>query len=343
MDAPPPVNPKLSQAAGAPHLSVSELAQGIQEGNRTALGRAITLLESARPTDLALAQELLAQLPAPPSQTLRIAITGAPGVGKSTLIERFGQKLLEEGRRVAVLTTDPSSVRTGGSILGDKTRMPVLANHEQAFVRPSPSGRSTGGVGIATWQAIGLCEAAGFDHTLIETVGVGQSEVAARDLADVVLLLVLAQAGDELQAIKRGIIETADIIVVAKADGPATMPSKVARKLYQQALGLYPPGPLGLQTQVITCSAITGDGVPELWTAISERWSATLASGHFAQTRSAQLRAQVMRAAIQALEADFLAHPRVADKLQKLEEELAAGVRTVPGAAQQLLKRYKGS
>ena len=237
-----------------------QLARRLRAGERAALSQAITLVESQRPRDRSLATRLLGSLP-PPTSTFRLGVTGAPGVGKSTFIEAYGAGLLAMGHRLAVLAVDPSSRHTRGSILGDKTRMPRLSADRRAFVRPSPAGDTLGGVAHATRQTIALCEAAGYDRVLVETVGVGQSEHAVAELVDAMALLVLPGAGDDLQGVKRGIVELADLILVHKADGDRDRMARVAAADYRRAVHLQPPRADGWSPRVVTGSSVTDGGL----------------------------------------------------------------------------------
>ncbi len=322
-------------------MSAADYVHGIRQGDRNVLARAITLVESTHPEDRALARQVLSLCHPAPEETLRIAVTGAPGVGKSTLIEALGKRLVARGQRVAVLAADPTSIRTRGSILGDKTRMPGLGLAANAFVRPSPAGIVPGGVSHAAQQAIQLCEAAGYTFTFVETVGAGQSEVAARHITDVVLLLVLAHAGDELQAIKRGIVETADIITVAKADGTAASLSKTTQRQYQRSIRLFPPGPSGLRPRVLTCSAVSQDGLAQVWKAVEAFEEAIRTSGHLERNRTVQARDWVLQAATDALRDDFLQHPAVKERLRQMQEEVARGKRGPWAAAEELVRTYR--
>jgi len=249
---------------------LDELEDGVRSGDRRALARAITLVESTRVDHRAQAVELLDRLVDAIGGSLRVGISGSPGVGKSTLIEALGLEIIESGHQLAVLAVDPSSRRSGGSILGDKTRMSELGRHERAFIRPSPSGTTLGGVARRTREALLLCEAAGVDVVLVETVGVGQSEVAVAELVDVFTLLVAPGGGDDLQGIKRGIMELADLIVVNKADGDLAAAAGRAAADHRNALGLMRPRFPGVTPEVLTVSALNGSGIPEAWAAVQD-------------------------------------------------------------------------
>src|SRR5829696_4993615 len=252
---------------------MSELAQEVIAGDRRALARAITLAESTRPDHRAEAEALLAEVLPRSGAAVRVGISGAPGAGKSTLIEALGTHLVAEGQRVAVLAVDPSSTRSGGSILGDKTRMEQLTRSPDAFVRPSPTGGTLGGVARRTREAMLLCEAAGFDVVLVETVGVGQSEVKVAAMVDLFLVIVAPGGGDELQGIKRGIMELADLVVVNKADGDLAPAARQAEADHRHALGLLRPRFEGWRPPVLSCSARTGTGVDAVWAAVLEHRS----------------------------------------------------------------------
>ena len=265
-----------------------ELAQQIIEGNRTALGQGITLLESTLPEHEHKAQELL-KLCIPHSQkSIRVGVTGVPGVGKSTFIEAFGKLLTGKGKKIAVLAIDPTSERTHGSILGDKSRMHELAADENAFIRPSPSSGILGGVANKTRESIILCEAAGFDIILIETVGVGQSETTVSNLADFFLLLMLAGAGDELQGIKRGIMELADALIITKSDGDNSIKAKNAAMEYKRALHLFPAKENSWIPQVSTCSALNKTGLDTIWELIEKYNNQMQANSYFMSNRNKQ-------------------------------------------------------
>ena len=338
-------NPRSLQSYAQPdsplpssRLSATEYAAGIRAGSRTVLGRAITLVESTLPTDQALAQQVLQELLPDTGRSLRVGITGVPGVGKSTFIEVLGRHLVEtKGLKLAVLAVDPSSQRGGGSILGDKTRMPWLAAQPAAFIRPSPAGRSLGGVARATREALLLCEAAGHDVIIVETVGVGQSETTVHGLVDFFLLLMLAGAGDELQGVKRGIMEMADALCITKADHGNEQAARRARLDYQSALHLFPAPPSGQTVPVLLTSAVAGTGIAEVWQTIEAYATATRASGYFAQRRQQQQLQWLHQSVAQALEARFYANPAVRERLPEVKAAVASGQLTPWAAAEELL------
>ena len=269
-------------------LHVAEHVAGVLAGDRTVLARTITLIESRRPDHLAMAREVLSRVMDRAGGADRVGITGVPGVGKSTLIERFGTMLTEAGRRVAVLTVDPTSQRTGGSILGDKTRMERLSVDPSAFIRPSPAGDALGGVGRVTRETMLLCEAAGYDVVIVETVGVGQSETLVADMVDCFVVLMLAGAGDELQGIKKGVLELADIVAVNKADGDNASRAAMAAADYRHALHLVSPASANWTVPVMTCSGLTGAGLDELWAQVVSHRDRLTASGERAERRADQ-------------------------------------------------------
>ncbi len=293
IEAPPSISPSQAERFRAMRRqdpSPREFVDRILEGNRALLSRAITLIESRLPRHQEAAQRIIEGCLPHSGDSLRIGITGVPGVGKSTFIEALGMHLIEDrGEKVAVLAVDPSSQRSGGSILGDKTRMERLSSNEQAFIRPSPSSGSLGGVTRRTRETIILCEAAGFRNVLIETVGVGQSEIAVASMVDFFLLLMLAGAGDELQGIKRGIIEMADMMAINKADGNNLERARSAQAEYQAALRLFPPSASGWQPRVLTCSAQENTGIAEIWDGVLEYQRLVSRNGFFAERRQAQL------------------------------------------------------
>ncbi len=272
-------------------IDINHLASDVVDGKRDALARAITLIESNRASDRPLAHDLLKKVRTinkNAQESLRIGVTGIPGVGKSTFIERFGLDLIAKGNKVAVLAIDPSSQRTGGSILGDKTRMEELVNHPKAFVRPSPAADALGGVSRATMEAIVLCEAAGYDRIVIETVGVGQSETSVRDMVDVFCLLLIGGAGDEVQGIKRGIVEMADLVIVNKADGEKISLCNDTASAYRNALHLFPKPEGGNLVDVFTISSINGDGHEEVQRKVKSLVELWKSNGFFDSQRSNQ-------------------------------------------------------
>lgn len=262
--------------------------QAILKGDRAVLAKAVTLIESTRPADQHLASELLERLLPHTGNSLRIGVTGAPGAGKSTFIEAFGAMLLGAGKKLAVLTIDPTSQRTGGSILGDKTRMPELSRDARAFIRPSPSGSALGGVAAGTRETILLCEAAGYDTIIVETVGTGQSEIALKSMVDFFLLLMLPGSGDELQGIKKGIVEIADAVVITKADGESRQAAERARADFQHALHFMRGQPSGWTPEVMACSAREGKGLANIWTTILKYQQTLSASGFLMANRRSQ-------------------------------------------------------
>lgn len=323
-------------------LSPEDYAHGVRAGDRAILGRAITLVESRLPAHRQAAARLLELLLPHTGGALRVGITGVPGVGKSSFIEALGTHLADTGRRVAVLAIDPSSSLGGGSILGDKTRMTRLASHPLAFVRPSPAGQTLGGVAQKTREALLLCEAAGFEVVLVETVGVGQSETLVAGMVDCFLLLLLAGAGDELQGIKRGVVELADVLAVTKADGPNEERARAAAAEAQRALHYLRPRSAVWQPPVLSCSAVTGQGIDAVWERVLAHRQALTASGELVARRQAQQVAWMWTLVREALEERFRAHPAVRARLDALEREVAEG-RVPPGqAAARLLETFPG-
>ena len=320
--------------------SLAELEAGVLAGERGALGRAITLVESSRSEDQRCARELLERLLPHTGHGLRVGITGVPGVGKSTFIEALGKQLTSTGTRVAVLAVDPSSTLSGGSILGDKTRMQELARDPLAFVRPSPSRGSLGGVARRTREVMHLCEAAGYGVVLVETVGVGQSETVVAGMVDFFLVLMLAGAGDELQGIKRGILELADLVAINKADGPNLEPARRARVEYARALRLMPRKSAHWDVPVLTCSGLKNSGVRELWAQVELFRTALMAADEWEPKRAMQ-RVQAMWRALEwgAIEV-FRARPEVAARLPAIELEVHAGRLTPDRAAAELLELF---
>lgn len=320
--------------------SVSEFAQGLLAGQRGTLARAITLVESTLPQHQALAQQVLQAVLPHTGKSIRLGITGVPGVGKSTFIEALGLYLVEKlGKRLAVLAVDPSSPRGGGSILGDKTRMPFLAAHSRAFIRPSPAGGSLGGVARATREALLLCEAAGYDVIFVETVGVGQSEVAVHGLVDFFLLLMLAGAGDELQGVKRGIMEMADAVLITKADHDNKTAARRAARDYEGALHLFPPTASGWAVPVATCSALTSEGLPEAWALVEAYVTHSQSNGYWQQRRAQQQLQWLDEAIHEGLAAQFYSRLGVQAALVNVRQSVALGQLTPWAAASELLKQ----
>lgn len=318
-------------------LKPRDYVSGILQGNRTILSQAITLVESSLQNHQALAQDVITQCLPYSGNSLRIGITGVPGVGKSTFIEAFGTYLTKNGHKVAVLAIDPSSQRSKGSILGDKTRMEALANDNNAFIRPSPAAGSLGGVARKTRETLMLCEAAGFDVIIIETVGVGQSETAVHGMVDFFLLLMLPGAGDELQGIKRGIMEMADAIFINKADGDQLPLANLAKAQYQNALHLLPPAPSGWMPRVELCSARDNKGIDSCWAMIQDYRDFTQGNGYYEQKRLDQNRQIMVETVEEQLKYNFYRDPLVMKKLQQLEKDLRENKLSSYVAAQELL------
>ncbi|NJK78945.1 MAG: methylmalonyl Co-A mutase-associated GTPase MeaB [Chloroflexaceae bacterium] len=323
-------------------LTVDEYVQGVLENNLTVLAQTITLIESNAPAHLDVAQEVLRQLLPYTGKSMRVGITGVPGVGKSTFIEALGMMLCERGHRLAVLAVDPSSSVTGGSILGDKTRMELLSRHPNAFIRPSPSSGTLGGVARKSRETMLVCEAAGFDVVLIETIGVGQSEITVRSMVDFFLLLMLAGAGDELQGIKKGVIEIADALLVNKADGDNKLKAKAARAEYARALHFLSSATEGWKTGAYTCSATTGAGIVEIWEVVEHFQQQTTASGVFGKRRQAQMLHWMQAMIDEQLRSYFLNHPRVTEMRPQIEQAVRQGEMPATLAAQILLRAFEG-
>jgi LAO/AO transport system kinase len=340
---PPSINPDVLTTSGRKRrkkYSIDEYVAGILSGNRTILSQAITLLESSLPEHYDIAQAVIEKCLPYSSRSVRIGITGVPGAGKSTFIETLGLHITGNGRKLAVLTIDPSSEQTKGSILGDKTRMEQLSIHPDAFIRPSPAAGTLGGVARKTRETIILCEAAGFDTILVETVGVGQSEVAVHSMVDFFLLLMLAGAGDELQGIKRGIMEMADLVAITKADGVNKLTAEGARVLYQNSLNLFPAKSSGWKPKVLTCSALKNEGITELWDSIMECFSFTKKSGYFDSLRKQQAVIRMHNTIIEYLNNSFYNQKEVRLLKPAIEKELIEGNITSYKAAVILLDKY---
>ena len=317
--------------------SVNEFVTGVLNGNITFLSKAITLVESTNIKHQQKANEILNRCLPHSNKSIRIGITGVPGVGKSTFIETFGKYLTAQGKKVAVLAVDPSSSVNKGSILGDKTRMEALVTDKNAFIRPSPSGTSLGGVAQKTRESIILCEAAGFDTIIIETVGVGQSETVVHSMVDFFLLLKLAGAGDELQGIKRGIIEMADAIVINKADGDNKQNAKIAKVAFNRALHLYPLKESKWQPKVLTASALHNSGIEEIDNMILTYIAITKENAYFNKKRNEQNKFWLLSTIEQQLKTNFYQNPKVKSALQKEIDNLENGKTTPFNAAKRLL------
>ncbi len=310
---------------------------GVLAGNRRILAKTITLVESTRAEHQAMALAILDRLIPHTGKAVRLGVTGIPGVGKSTFIEAFGMQRLAEGRHLAVLAVDPSSTRSGGSILADKTRMERLSTETAAFIRPSPSSGTLGGVARKTRETMLVCEAAGFDLILVETVGVGQSETAVAAMVDFFLVLMLAGAGDELQGIKRGVLEMADAVVINKADGDNRRPAELARRQYENALHLLMPASPLWRVPVMTCSAKTGQGLAEIWRQVADHRQRMMHSGQFEAKRREQARAWMWALIEEGLKSRFRWHPAVRQHLPRIEREVTAGRLSPTQAAHRLL------
>jgi LAO/AO transport system kinase len=331
----------MSASAAISGQSVDPLVAPLLAGDRRALAQAITLIESTRSDHRVRADALLAEVLPHSGRSVRLGITGVPGVGKSTLIERFGLSLLERGRSLAVLAIDPSSKRGGGSILGDKTRMEELSRRPAAFIRPSPAGITLGGVARRTREAMLLVEAAGFDTVIVETVGVGQSETAVSDMVDMFIVLLLPGGGDDLQGIKRGVIELADLIVVNKADGDLKATARRSAADYQHALRMLRSPTAGWTPEVSTCSAQTGEGILEIWDVV-ERFTKAVGEKGIEKRRAEQARAWMWNEVGETLLAELKKHPEVRRLVGGLEREVEAGRATPAAASRLMLEAFHG-
>jgi LAO/AO transport system kinase len=323
------------------NLPVTKLAEQVHAGDRRALAQAITLIESTREDHRGDAEALLEALLPHAGKSVRLGISGVPGVGKSTFIEAFGQNLIAAGHRVAVLAVDPSSQISGGSILGDKTRMEQLAQSPQAYIRPTPTGGAQGGVARRTREAMLACEAAGFDVVLVETVGVGQSETAVAEMVDMFLLMLLPGSGDELQGFKRGIVELADLVIVNKADQDLLDAAGRVAAEYSNALQFLRPASPDWTPRVVTCSALEGTGISEIWQIVEDYRTAMASAGTFEERRSRQARSWMWREVDDSLLASFRAHPPVKTRISELEAQVEAGTLTPAAAAQALLAAFR--
>ncbi len=324
----------------AARLSLDEAEAGILAGERGVLARSITLVESRRESDQRLAEALVARLLPRTGAARRVGLSGPPGVGKSSFIDALGSALIADGKRVAVLAVDPSSARSGGSILGDKTRMAELSQEPNAFIRPSPSGGTLGGVTRTTRQTMVVCDAAGYDVILVETVGAGQSEVAVSDMVDFFLVLALPGAGDELQGIKKGVFELADALAVNKADGDGAMRAKVALADLRSALRYLPRKRASWTPRALAVSGLTGAGLDELWDVIEEHRRLLAGSGELDAMRAAQQRTWMWALIRERLELVFRSNPHVAAALPQLEAAVTAGTVTSSAAADELLAAF---
>ena len=334
------VNPNF-RAKRTPLKTREEYVDGIKDGNRTILSQAITLIESSNSEYRKLGQEVLEDVMPLTGNSVRIGITGVPGVGKSTFIEAIGNRFLKKGEKLAVLAIDPTSTRTKGSILGDKTRMATLSTNTNAYIRPSPTSGTLGGVARTSRETMLLCEAAGFTTIFIETVGVGQSETTVHNMVDMFLLLMLAGAGDELQGIKRGIMEMADLIAINKAEEENKKASERARQEYRNALSLFPPAPSRWKTPVVTCSALNGNGLDVVEEKISGYLNHIKENNYFQNRRKEQSAWWMHETIRERLTTEFYGNPDIKQKLSEIEEKVNAGEISSFAAAERLMEIYK--
>ena len=332
----------MSEKRAAKPDESERLAAAVLRGERRALARAITLVESTRADHRAMAEALLERLMPATGRSIRLGVSGVPGVGKSTFIEAFGLHIIARGHRLAVLAVDPSSKRGGGSILGDKTRMEKLAVEPAAFIRPSPTGGALGGVARRTREAILVAEAAGFDVVIVETVGVGQSETAVADMVDMFILLLQPAGGDELQGLKRGIMELADLLVVTKEDGELAAAATRAAADYRRALQLIMPRSPHWRTPVLLASALTGKGIAEVWRTVEQYRAALEPSGELATRRAEQARAWLSSELAEGLLAALKGHPAAGAVVRKVEAQVTAGKLSPSAAAARLLEAFRG-
>ncbi len=340
---PPSINPEVLSGKGRKkrkRYSVDEFVSGILAGDRTILSQAITLAESSLPQHYEIIQEIIERCLPYSARSIRIGITGVPGAGKSTFIESFGLYITGTGRKVAVLAVDPSSGRTHGSILGDKTRMERLSTHPSAYIRPSPSAGTLGGVARKTRETIILCEASGFDTILVETVGVGQSETAVHSMVDFFLLLLLAGGGDDLQGIKRGIMEMADAVAISKADGANKITAEGAKVMFRNALQMFPAPASGWKPDVLTCSAIDNNGIAEIWNMVTDYISFTKKNGYFDEWRKKQAVIRMHDTINEFLTSSFYKNKDVIQMRSTLEQQLYEGKITSFRAAHKLIDIY---
>jgi len=322
-------------------IKLQNIADGVRTGNVRALAKAITLIESRNLDHSLAATTLLDELLPDTGKSIRIGISGVPGAGKSTFIEAFGMYLLQQGHKVAVLAVDPSSQLSGGSILGDKTRMEELARQADAFIRPSPAGQTLGGVARKTRETMLVCEAAGYDVIIVETVGVGQSEITVASMVDFFLLLQLPNAGDELQGIKRGVMEIADAILINKAEGDNRPKAELARQQYANALHMLKPKSLNWQVPALLCSALHGEGIAEAWAAIKDFRARMQQSGEFENKRRLQASDWMWTLLIDDIKEMFLRDRNVEALLGQVQDAVASGTTTPSAAARRLLEAFK--
>ncbi len=320
---------------------ISHIAEGVRSGNIRSLAKAITLIESRNPDHSRAATTLLDELLPDSGKSIRIGISGVPGVGKSTLIEALGMMLIEQGQRIAILAVDPTSQLSGGSILGDKTRMELLSREKNAFIRPSPSGDTLGGVARKTRETMLLCEAAGYDVIIVETVGVGQSEITVASMVDFFLLLQLSNAGDELQGIKKGVMEIADAILINKAEGENRPSAELARQQYENALHLLKPKSKNWQVPALLCSALHNEGIREAWQTINEFTDRLKQSGEFDEKRRLQAHDWMWTLVLDDLKDLFMRDNNVAALLPQLQSGVGQGTTTPSAAARRLLEAFK--
>ena len=342
IEQPPIVNPYLKKMRTAKRRSftASEYVEGIVKGDTSILSQAVTLVESNLYEHQTLAQEVIEKCLPHACDSVRVGITGVPGAGKSTSIDTFGLHVLKRGGKLAVLAIDPSSERSKGSILGDKTRMEKLSVHPNAFIRPSPSAGSLGGVARKTRETIVLCEAAGYNNIFVETVGVGQSETAVHSMVDMFMMLQISGAGDELQGIKRGIMEMADMMVITKADGENIHKAELAKTQYQGALRLFPVPESGWRPKVYTCSAYTKTGLEEVWKGVEEFLDFIQANGYFTHNRNRQNKYWMYETIDEVLKNSFYHNPQIEPRITELEQKVLDAKVSSFVAAHELLELY---
>ncbi len=340
VDDVPIINPYQQPKRRRKLYSANEYVEGILSGNISMLGQAVTLIESSLPEHGEIAQKVIEKCLPYAGKSIRLGITGVPGAGKSTFIEALGMHLVRDGHKLAVLAIDPSSERSKGSILGDKTRMEELSSAENAFIRPSPSAGSLGGVARKTRESIVLCEAAGFDTVFVETVGVGQSETAVHSMVDFFLLIQLTGTGDELQGIKRGIMEMADGIAINKCDGNNVEKAKVAKTLFKNALQLFPAHEAGWIPDVVTCSAIEKNGIPDVWNMVEQFVKFTQENSYFQQKRNEQSKYWMYESINDKLKSHFYSNPEIQQLLLENEKKVLNNEISSFVAAKNLLDFY---